>query len=165
MFTKSHERKRQPVCLSVCLSVYLSVCLSVFLSVSKESWIVYVWKFLTLAWWIIWNLYFRWINKGRKDSHQKDTSLTRVHTRFLISLRSPKLLTKKKKSRNKESVASRPQTKNKLMWCIFHNQSQFSNVIENKPWMLSLWKAFHDSKRKLHFFNKQPVYKQLTLGI
>ena len=43
----------------------------------------------------------------------------------------------------------------------FRNQSQFSNVTENKPWTLSLWKAFHDSKQQLHFFNKQSVYKQL----
>lgn len=95
----------------------------------------------------------RWINKGRKDSCQEITSLTSVHTRFLISLRTPKLSTKKK-SQNEGSVASRSHTKNKLMWYFSHNKYQFSNVTENKPWLLSLWKAFHNSKRRLHFFSK-----------
>ena len=40
-----------------------------------------------------------------------------------------------------------------------------ANVTENKSGTSSLWKAFYDSKRRLHFFNKQPVYKQLTLSI
>ena len=95
----------------------------------------------------------RWINKGRKDSCQEITSLTSVHTRFLISLRTPKLSTKKK-SQNEGSVVSRSHTKNKLMWYFSHNKYQFSNVTENKPWLLSLWKAFHNSKRRLHFFSK-----------
>ena len=102
---------------------------------------------------------FRRINKGRKDSCQWGTVLTRVHACFLISLRAPKLLTKKrhcpdscsrlfsnqpartktvnKKSQNKESVFSRSLIKNKLLWYFFHSQSQFLNVTENKPWTLS----------------------------
>ena len=110
------------------LSVYLSVCLSVCLSVSEKTWIFYVWKYLNLIWWTIWKLYFRWINKGRKDSFQKGTSLIRFHTRFLISLHAPKLLSDK--SWNKESVVSRPMNKNKVMWYFFHNQSQFPSVTE-----------------------------------
>ena len=86
------EKGSLSVCRSVCLSVYLSVCLSV----SEESCVVYVWKKLNLTWCTILNLYFRWINKGRKDSYQNGTSLTRVHTCFLINLRTSKLLTKQK---------------------------------------------------------------------
>ena len=41
------------------------------------------------TWWTIWNLYFGWINKERKDSYQKGTSSACVHTRFLISLHTP----------------------------------------------------------------------------
>ena len=63
----------------------LPVCLWV-----KKSWIVFVWKYLSLNWWTIWNLCFRWINKGMKYSYQKNTSLTCIHTHFLINVRGPK---------------------------------------------------------------------------
>ena len=143
MSTKSHERKKRSVCWWM-----------------KK---VELFTFLNLTWWTIWNFYFRWINKGMKDLCQKGTFLTRVHSSFLISLRVPKLLTKKEQ--NKGSAPSWSLTKNKLMWCFLHNHSQFLIVTENKHCMLSPCRVCYDSKQWLHFFNKQPFYKKLTLGI
>ena len=68
-------------------------------NVHKESWekkvavcpwvkIAELFTFLNLTWWTIWNLYFWLINKGK--------ILTGVHTHFLTSLPTPKLLTKKR---------------------------------------------------------------------
>ena len=107
LFTKCHERKRQSACLSV----------------SKGSCIVYVWKYLNLTWWTIRNNYFRWVNNGRKNSNQKETSLTRAHACFLINLSVSKLLIKNPWS--KESAVLWSLNKNKLMWYFFHNKPQF----------------------------------------
>ena len=33
--------------------------------------LAYIRKYLNLTWWTTWNIYFKWIDKGRKDSYTK----------------------------------------------------------------------------------------------
>ena len=53
-------------------------------------------------------------------------------------------------------ISSRPLTKTKKI-TFFHIQFQFLSVIQNKLWTLSIWKAFHYSKRQLHFLNSNQL--------
>ena len=122
MATKSHERICLSVCLfvclsicwsacqSVCLSVCLFFCLSVCLSVSKESWIVYVWKYLNLTWWTIWNLNQEGKKRLISKRHFPDSC-----SHFFPSQPATAKNCWQRKSQNKESVLSRSLTKNYLI--------------------------------------------------
>ena len=93
---KNYEGKRQSVCGSVCLSVCLPVCGCIKLNCLRLKFFEFdLMNDLTSL--------FQWINKETKDSCQKGTSLACVPTRFQISLRAPKLLTKKAKIKSQLS--------------------------------------------------------------
>lgn len=148
---ESHDRKRQSVCLSVCEWKNLN-CLR-----------VKIFEFHLMNLFFLMNICIRWINKGRKYSYQKDICLTRSYTRFSNQPTRAKTVDEKKNKIKSQSphgrwlkISSRPLTKTKKI-TFFHIQFQFLSVIESKPSTLSIWKAFHNSKRQLHFLNSNQL--------